>query len=52
MSYFVRGSQERAARMPGRVCFIRKWMNVFLNEGESVRTEAWLKMLFNFETLG
>lgn len=34
MSYFIRGSQERAARMLGRVCFIRKWMSVSLNERE------------------
>lgn len=39
-SYFIRGSQERAARMLGRVCFIRKWMSVSLNESESIMKEA------------
>lgn len=50
-SYFVRGSQERAARMLGGVCFIRKWMSVFLNERESIMKEAWQKMLLPFDEL-
>lgn len=40
MSYFIRGAQERAARMLARVCFIRKWMSVSLNEGERIMKEA------------
>lgn len=39
-SDFARGSRERAARMLGGVCFIRKWMSVSLNEGERVMKEA------------
>lgn len=40
MSYFIRASHEGAARMLARVCFIRKWMSVSLNERERIMKEA------------